>query len=374
MAGLKRKVFYLPGFDPRGARFYYNTYKEQAARYGALSGHAIAVSPRLRSDRPQVRWTVDNPAEGVHTDYAFLNWDDIIRRVWVTNPVSLFTRSARTYWNYARRLDWPRLWAMPHGPLITLFYPPLSTLLFPLLLWLLAFAIGAAFLPAGTAALAALLPALGLGGYLIHRIKSFWLLRFFIFNNDHTHGRSDPEIEIRLRAFAALVAESFEEDWDEILLVAHSNGSILSVPLMAEIARLAGPRMPGRFALVTLGHCLPLFGCHRDAHAFHAQLREVADLDFTWVDIGFPPDGACYSKVFPFAPHARRFRGRLTQLSPQFFRFWPPAQYAERVKNKYQLHFDYLRCGEALSPIDHLSMTAGARPLAGAVQAFQAAA
>ena len=42
----KRKVFYLGGFDPRGVRFYHQLYREQAARYAALTSEAIEISGR----------------------------------------------------------------------------------------------------------------------------------------------------------------------------------------------------------------------------------------------------------------------------------------------------------------------------------------
>ena len=41
MQKFKRKVFYLGGFDPRGVRFYHQLYRDQAARYTALTGEAV---------------------------------------------------------------------------------------------------------------------------------------------------------------------------------------------------------------------------------------------------------------------------------------------------------------------------------------------
>ena len=38
MSGYKRKIFYLSGFDPRGARFYHQMFGEQADRFCATTG------------------------------------------------------------------------------------------------------------------------------------------------------------------------------------------------------------------------------------------------------------------------------------------------------------------------------------------------
>jgi hypothetical protein len=368
----KRKIFYLPGFDPRGPRFYHQLYKAQAERYSARSGEAVAVSGRSRGPGPAVSWHVSNSTTGVETDYSCLEWDDIIRRGWISNPASLLARSAATYWNYTRKLDFGRLLRMPRGPLVTLFYPPLSTLLIPVAIFLVVLGLGSLVTRPAWAALAAAIVALGVGIWVLNRMKSFWLLRFFIFNNDLTYGREDPELDARLDAFAQVIADSFDGDADEILLVTHSNGSILALPLMERLAAIVAGRFPDRFTLLTLGHCIPLLGCHVEAHRFHAQLKAVGTLDFDWVDIGFPPDGAAYTKVDPFCGVVPDSRPRVKHLSAQIFRFWPPAEYARRRKNKYELHFDYLRCGETLSPIDHVSMTAGRRTIDEAVAAFEA--
>lgn len=369
----KRKVFYLPGYDPRGARFYHQLYRSQAEAYGRLSGEAVSVSARKAGPGSTVEWTVANPAAEVATDYTLFAWDDIIRRSWIVNPVALFGRATRAYWNYLTRLDWPYVRTLPSGPLVTLAYPPLTAIFVPLAFLLLGTAVASAWLGIGRAALVGLAVAL-LAGYLVlHRLKSFWLLRFFIFNDELTREAGDPELDERLDLFAdRIAAELADGDHHEVLLVTHSNGSILSVPLMERLLARSGGHLPDRFALLTLGHCIPLFSARRDGLGFHRQLAHVAAHRFRWVDIGYMPDGAAYSKVDPFGRHARERRVKLQQLSPRFFAFWSKAAYEKRRKNKYELHFDYLRCGETLSPIDHLSMTAGRRSLDEAIAAFRA--
>ena len=348
-------------------------YRAQAATYAQLSGEAVTVSERRRGANNSVEWRVENESRGVETDYTFLAWDDIIRRSWIVNPATLLGRSARTYWNYVRLLDWPRVSRLPQGPLVTLFYPALSTVLIPLLLLALVWGTVSLWVPGGIAFLLGLAVALAAGFAILHRMKSFWLLRFFIFNDELTRGTEDPELMQRLGLFAdRIAAELATDDHDEVLLITHSNGSILSVPLMAMLMDRFGPIFPERFTLLTLGQCIPLLAQRRDARPFHADLAKVATASFDWVDIGYMPDGAAFSKVDPFGPVHHGGNVRLEQLSPRFFAFWNKAAYNKRRKNKYELHFDYLRCGDRPSPIDHVSMTAGRRPLRDALDAFKA--
>ena len=58
MPAFKRKIFYLSGFDPRGARFYYQLYAEQAAAFGAMHGREIEVGKRRRLPPHSVAWDV----------------------------------------------------------------------------------------------------------------------------------------------------------------------------------------------------------------------------------------------------------------------------------------------------------------------------
>jgi len=368
----KRKVFYLPGFDPRGARHYHDLYATEAATYARLAGETLHVSERGRGGPRIARWTIANETGGVATEYDFLVWDDIIRRAWVNNPVTLLLRSTRTYWNYFTRIDWARVARLPRGPLITLFYPPLSTLLIPLVLGVAGYALARVWLGTALSVAIALAVALGIGFWLLHRMKSFWLLRFFIFNDELTRSAADPEIDARLDSFAELIDRGLEGDEDEVLLVTHSNGSILAVPLMDRLLARRGGAMPDKFTLVTLGQCIPLLGCRRDARTFHAELARVARGRFDWVDFGSAADGAAFCRVDPFAAIAEKPAVRLRQFSSAFFRFWSPAAYRQRRRNKYEQHFDYLRCGERLSPIDHVSMTAGRRTIDEAIAAFRA--
>ncbi len=373
MAMFRRRIFYLSGFDPRGARFYRQLHRDAMAGHAALRGAAIEVSARSRGTGMSVDWWVKDATAAAEARCSFLRWDDLVARAWGKKWLALARSMIVSAAGFLRHLEWRAAWHLGRGPCITLVYPYLAVLLLPLL----------AGLP--LAALLALVPgvpvwlalAAGLGaGLLLARkpidaMRAMWLIRLYI-QSDRTarHGLDDRLAE-RLDEFAGLISHALDDGDDEVLLIAHSYGTAMAVPLMLRLIAHRGGALPEHFVLVTLGHCVGLLGCRRDATQFHAMQRELAGHAFEWVDIGSPPDGAAFSLVNPLAPAAEAGAIRLTLLSPRFHRFYNPETYHKGLAAKYDIHFDYLRCGDRVSPIDYPSLTIGARRLADAIAAFR---
>jgi hypothetical protein len=142
--------------------------------------------------------------------------------------------------------------------------------------------------------------------------------------------------------------------------------------LMARLLERHGGTLPANFVLVTYGHCIPLIACRRDATGFHARLRYLSAKDFRWIDIGSPPDGAAFFGANPLLLVGPAPRPRIDLLSPRFHRFYTPETYHKGWRNKYEIHFDYLRVGDRVSPLDLPSLTASARGIEASVLAFRA--
>ncbi len=372
MPAFKRKIFYLSGFDPRGARFYHQLHGEQAGLFNAMAGRAVSVGKRRRQPPHSVAWTVEDNNPDATTDYVFLGWDDVVRHHWVKNPLALFKRSVAAYWNFTRQLDWPIVNRFPIGVRVAFYYPGVSAVLLPILLGLLLWFPAIALLGWSWGVLAALAIGVAVSMFIIRKIQGFWLLRFIIFNDTLANDRLPPDVEARMTEFADMIARSFDEDWDEILLVTHSNGSIMGVPMMARLLDMTGDKLPDHFTFVTLGSCVALIGCRKDSHRFHALLDKVGQGDFRWLDIGSITDGACIAGIDPCVRTEHPRRARLFQTSPRWFRYSDPAVYEARRRNKYEVHFDYLRTFDKLSPLDYIAISSGARPLAASIAAFEA--
>lgn len=353
----RRNVFYLSGFDPRGIHHYHALYRTEAGKYSALSGQAIHVSSRRGN-----QWTAENRTAGVTTDFTFLRWDDIVRRAWIREPLRLIWRTFGMYAYYARQFQWKELVKLSHAPLVTFAYPLLSLLLLPLGSFLLL----AAFLSPWLA----FLIAIPLSAFAMRHLKSLWLMRFFVFNHQLAQEK-DTELMERLDEFADKIIEKLKEPADEVLLVGHSNGSILMVYLLDKIAsRLQGP-WRGHVRVLTLGHCIPLISYLKTAPAMHSALKRIAKIPLYWCDIGFPPDGACYACTNPFLPDTHEYNTELHLLSARFFRYYDPERYRRLRRNKYQLHFRYLMTGDRLSPLDYTALTTNASPLPETVATYE---
>lgn len=372
MTAFKRKIFYLSGFDPRGARFYHQLYAEQAAVYAANSGHAVTVGERERVGKGNSRWTISDTTSDAETELVFLGWDDVIRGHWVKNPASLLARSLGAYWHFTRNMDWQRTLRFPRGSLIAFYYPGASAILLPILFGLILWLLFGFLLDFPLDIGAAAVTAIAVATVIIRKIESFWLLRFIIFNDSLARSKADPAIEQRLDEMAATIHAALAEPVDELLFVTHSNGSIMAVPIMARLLAMNGGRMPAHFALMTLGSCIPLIGCRRDSARFHAQLETLAEGDFLWLDLGSITDGACVALIDPCGSCITTERPALHVLSPRWFKYCDPTTYDARRRNKYEVHFEYLRTFDRISPLDYIGVTSGAQPLVRSIEAFKA--
>ena len=353
MQPFKRKVFYIGGFDPRGLSHYHALFLEQMRRHAARTGIAVDVSAPRRGPTPhRGEWTARDAAGSTVVDYTFLQWEDIVRKGWIRNPLTLARRAVATYIRIVAQGDFSRARMLGRGQLITLFYPPITALLFPLLLALISGSVMAL-------ALASWLPwfligcvvGLSIAWPILRVLHSPWLLRFFIFNDDLARGAMPAVLQDRLRGFADAIADGMT-GYDEVMLMTHSNGSILSILVLNDLLGRWGGKAPANFVFVTLGHCIPLVACRRDARHFRDALGCLGGGDFHWIDIGSPPDGAAYFGVNPLLLYHDQAMPRVELLSPRFHLFHDPATYRNGWTNKYEIHFDYLRSGDHPSPLD----------------------
>lgn len=375
MQKFKRKVFYLGGFDPRGVRFYHQLYREQATRYTALTGEDVAVGGRRAGPDGAIvstQWDVANKTAGVAVDYEYLRWEDLIAKVWIRDPLPLALRAARAYWGHARCMQFGRMRRLRSGPVITILYPPLFALLIPLLLALVPALLLSLILPFWVGALVGIGISALLSGRLLAKLVVPWLLRFMTYHGALAAQGPGAELDARLDQFAARIAAELDGDWDEVQIVTHSAGTILGMSILRRVFALrGGAGMPDHAVMVGMGQVVPVIGLRRDARWYHADLAALADKAFRYVDISSPPDGAAYYNVNPFRLVADQYAARVDMLSPRFHLFYRPENYHGGWSNKYEAHFDYLRVGDRLSPLDFISLTAGPRTVDDAVAAFR---
>ena len=373
MQKFKRKLFYLGGFDPRGVRFYHQMYREQAERYARLSGERVEVSARRAGPASSAIWTVTNHSHDVETEYEFLRWEDLVGKVWIRNPLLLAWRSIATYSAHARHMQFLRMHRLRPGPVITIVYPPLLAILIPLFLALAPTFLLSLLLPFWASLLAGIGVSILLSGKLLNKLIVPWLLRFMYYNHSVAAKGPGRDMEARLDQFAARIAEEMDRPWDEVIFASHSNGTIYAMSVLRRIMeRRAGKPLPNHFVALTLGQVVPVVALRKDAGWYHDDLRALDDKAFRLIDLSAPPDGAAYHNVHPIRLVSDRCAARVELLSPRFHLFYDPQNYHSGWSNKYEAHFDYLRVGDRLSPVDYISLTASRRTIDEAIAAFKA--
>lgn len=368
----KRHVFYFSGFDPRGPAHYHALYGSESKLQAPLNGLDLRVGKRRRNGRLATSWTISLGGGGTETEYEFLRWDDLIRKRWPKNEVQLLKSALPVYWVFLR--------ANLVGKLLKIAWPSALTVSYPILAFfgvlLAGLGLAALFLvswgwlgllPAGLLLAASVLLARWLDG----RFRSYWLLRTYGLMQPWAYGKV-PELDERIREFARHIADQIHAgDADEILLVGHSVGTILSIPLIAEILRLE-PRLGQdgpAFGLVTLGNCIPLVSLLPGSGIFRGRLAQVATAPgVRWLDFSARRDGASVTQVDPLAvsgisrpPGIPR---RPMQFPVRIVKMFSPEAYARLKKDIFRVHFQYIMAGDLLTDYDFFAITAGQKSLA----------
>jgi hypothetical protein len=377
----RRRVLYVPGYDPFHARRYRELYRREARLQSARSGHGIAV--RADAGGAGYGWRVEAEVEGarVETAVEVLTWTDIVRDSMLKGVWATYRHLALAAAVYIGSGALFRLARLRKGPMIAGLYPAV------LLVLQLALAAGAgwlaargaaALLPAGGAALELAAFALaGLAVLLAFRRLNTLLMVDYLMNDlafsIQAWGAYPPAVEARLSEFARRIDAALAEDVDEVLVVGHSIGTHLAVSALAERLR-AGPVPPGGpvLSLLTLGQTIPMMSFLPRADRLRADLAllSVRD-DITWVDVSAPGDGVAFALCDPVAVSGVAGPGKRWPLviSAAFRQTLRPETWARLRWRFFRLHFQYLCAFDALrgrpDDYDYFAVTAGPRTLAG---------
>ncbi|MBD3663350.1 hypothetical protein [Sulfitobacter aestuariivivens] len=367
----RRRVFYIPGYDPIHPRRYRELYRKEGAAQAAISGYDIALSPG-RGDG-HYGWHVQAQIDGtkVTTDVDVLVWSDIVRDSMDTSIPATYLQLIRTAWIYAASGTLWRLMKLRKGPVIAALYP-VGMLLGQALLALLLLAVIYAFLS----------PVHPVLGSVVGAAAAIWLLRWFkgkdsrffayYLMHDYSYsaasrGANSPELEARIAAFTDTVAAALETDVDEVLVVGHSSGAHLGVSILADLIR-AG-RVPANgpaLAFLSLGQVVPMVSFLPDAHRLRADLRYLSAQDtLAWVDVTAPGDGCAFALCDPVAvsgvaPADKRWP---LVFSAAFTQTLSPARWKALRWRFFRLHFQYLCAFDRPKDYDYFQITAGPQTL-----------
>lgn len=376
----RRRVFYIPGFDPFPARRYREIYRSEGARQAALSGYALAMVPR-GAGATGYGWAVATTIGGqaAEADVEVLVWDDIVQARMQPGLLGIYRVMLQTIWVYfATGATWGLI-RVRIGPFIAGFYP-ITVLLAQLALALAAgWALWRGLVWAGGAHPAAhLAGALAgvLAGWAVleggRRADGRLFARYLMFDLAQAalhRGGFGADLEGRLDRFAERVARARDEAVDEVLVVGHSSGAALAVAVVARALRMQAGGAP--LALLTLGQVIPLHSFLPEARSLRRDLHDLSLAEgLTWLDVSAPGDGGSFGLADPVAISGVRPPGARWPrvVSAAFRRTLAPATFARLRWRFYALHFQYLRAfdgpGRTADDYDYFDITAGPRPLA----------
>jgi hypothetical protein len=374
----RRHVFYVAGYDPRGAASYYDLFSRSWQRWRGVWNCEGKLGAFEVDSELIAHWDIEaaGPNWRATTRYEFLRlegvvcanlqdptWRQVLRALkWALGDhISGTTaRIFRAAWRFGLHLAYFQVL---------------------LLLWI-ALSLAGGWLIALAAVRLGTLPfvaAIALG--IIAAVACFWLLRPLaeryqvpLINNcwpylrEFARGQASA-FDGPIDAYAArVVAAARAGQCDEIVVVGHSAAGVTATAVMARAFELdpsVGRRGP-RLVLLTLGSVLPAAALDPAAHRMRDIVSRLAsEPSLTWVDCVSRKDVMNFWNFDPIAGvgielGARRCNPLIWTVR---FRDLASPEYYRRLRlSFFLLHYQFIKSGNRRAPYDYVMLIAG--PLA----------
>jgi hypothetical protein len=366
----RRRVFYIPGYDPMPARRYREIYRREGALQAEISGYEIGLKPKPSDGL--FGWEVIafmDEAE-VTANVEVLVWSDIVKGSMGQGILATYAGLVRTAWLYIGSGALFRLMRLRKGPVIAALYPIVMLLL------QLGVAVGAGLALSWLFGLLVPSPLHWFGVVAIWPVLlafraqdgtfyAWYLMHDYAFTAK-AQGANPPELEARMYEFARRIAKATHEDVDEVLVVGHSSGAHLAVSILADILK-AEALGPTELSFLSLGHVIPMVSFLPGAERLRADLHYLAGSeDITWVDVTAPGDGCAFALCDPVsvsgvAPEGKRWP---LVISAAFTQTLLPETWERLRWRFFRLHFQYLHAFDRPGDYDYFRITAGPLTLA----------
>ena len=367
---LRRRVFYIPGFDPAPPRRYRELFRKQSQMQAATSGYAIEMGARRAEGA--FGWTVTAIMDGheVRSEFEVLAWSDIVRSSMNRGVLRNYWQLLQTAWVYISTGALFRLARLRKGPVIAALYPIVVLLVQLLVAIVVGFGLGwlvNQVLPAMFGmGLVAIAMAFVLQAFrkVDGRIFAYYLMQDYAFTAQ-LRGAYPRVLETRLAEFRVAIAQALHSDCDEVLVVGHSSGAHLAVSVLADILRQSRPAVPLGF--LSLGQVVPMVSFLPKAQRLRNDLYFLSANDgLTWVDVTAPGDGCAFALCDPVAVTGVSASGKRWPLviSAAFTQTLSPARWKELRWRFFRLHFQYLCAFDRPGHYDYFRITAGPQTLA----------
>lgn len=383
----------MPGFDPRGSRFYFQLYSQEAKRFAADTDADIKIR-RLTSqegwDSLEILYRKGDTE--AHTDYEFLEWGEVIKDYWENSAVRLFLNIGRMYARIACDGSASRIFQKSVDSFLSCIFPGVYWTACPLVLLIVsmaAFWLATHAFPLWGAVVLGI-ASFGFGLLVCERAARKlgipWLMRTCLFLFRLGEKPLPAKLERQLDRMSARIEEAIRSNKpDEIILVGHSVGAIIATLALSRISKTL--EIPQNFKFVTLGQCLPYITLLVHGGFLIEALQSLEHRsDLLWLDGTIRIDPLCFfmvnpftacfdpasQKMHPMAGSGRQKRNlncstdpneigkcRLFQFKVPLHRMLNPKNYLKIRFNFLQIHFQYLRHHDFLEFFSYHQMTAG---------------
>ncbi len=368
----RRRILYIPGFDPIPPRRYRELYRREAARQAAISGYRIAMVPHRVSGGFGWRAEGAFPEGRGEARFEVLVWDDLVQASMRRGIAGTYRQLVATAWAYIGSGALFRLMRLRRGPVLAALYPVAVLLAQAIAALLVAVATG--WLSWRLAGPWLALPLAALAGWAVlagfrridNRIFAYYLMHDYAFTAQHGGAYPDA-LETRLAQFADRLAAALADDVDEVLVTGHSSGAYLAVSLLADLIR--ADRLPAdgpALALLSLGHVVPMASFLPRADRLRADLAYLSERpDIFWLDVTAPGDACCFGLCDPVAVTgvAGPYQRWPLVVSAAFTQTLSPETRRSLKGRWFRLHFQYLCAFDRPGDYDYFAITTGPVPL-----------
>ena len=361
----RRRVFYIPGYDPFHPRRYRELYRTEAAAQARISGYDLGLTPKTTAGPYGWHVTARIGGAQVVADVEVLVWADLVKSSMTRGIWGTYGQMLRTAWIYIGSGALFSLMRLRKGPMIAALYPVvflLGQLVLALLAgWGLGRLVGQVHWALGVAAGAAMVWALlDLFRRWDNKVFAYYLMHDYAYSAQFG-GANPPELEARMAVFRDQIRAALGAGHDEVLVVGHSSGAHLTVSILADLIRGGVPdAVPLGF--LSLGQVVPMVSFLPRAYRLRADLAYLsARPEVTWVDVTAPGDGCAFALCDPVAVSGVAPPGKLWPLvfSAAFTQTLSPERWKQLRWKFFRLHFQYLCAFDRPGDYDYFQITAG---------------
>ncbi|MBX7490503.1 DUF829 domain-containing protein [Helicobacter turcicus] len=367
-----RDVFYIAGYDPRGYRHYYSIFKRNLALQNDILSYDYHLSKSQISADKYPFWEISTPKTKI--TYTFLSWNDIVKKNWSNKIKDALLDCLFVFKIYIITGFFIKFGKESFYQLITGLYPFFYVLF--CVIFTLFCALGSFFyltkhfhIIFGFVACALILVSLTqLAFRLGKKLAIFWIARICVFSAKW-EGYRETLLKDRTSAFSEKIFQQLKKNQNaehyELLLIAHSVGTILSVCVLAEVIKKceAAGLDYTKLKILTLGECIPLVSFHKNAISFKKDLEFVAQKKIIWYDFTSIIDGACFPQVDFLKTSGIKAKFTPKYLSAKFHTLYQPREYKGIKRDKYKAHFLYLFATQIKGRYDFFDFVIGSAML-----------